>query len=472
MDRSKFKETLQEAGILDADTLLDYICNSHDGIFIVDKHGKLILANPAVINMIGADCRDLVGHTIADILESGIYEGSPSTEAAKTGKIYTGLVKTRSGVEIMSTSNPVFDKDGNLQYVISNCRPFSVIKSFFDKYIKKDIGLSGVNYQTDDHSSKYVYASKSMKEIIERSSYAAKTSCAIMLLGNTGTGKGVMAKFIHENSTRVEEKFLELNCAALPENLLESELFGYEKGAFTGASNIGKQGLFEIANNGTIFLDEIGELPLQLQAKLLKVLDTGYLLRVGGTVYHKVNVRIISATNRNLHKMMREGLFREDLFYRLNVISIRIPALKERKNEIRDIINHLLEKTNEQYSTNKKIDENAYQILSEYSWPGNIRQLENFIQRAVVLSMDENNLEKEFISSLLSEEMIVDSDHESNDEIVDGSLKEYITRMEIDYIKRCISESGGSITEAADKLGIHRTAVYKKLKSLDIKTEM
>ena len=222
--------------------------------------------------------------------------------------------------------------------------------------------------------TKHIYSSDAMKEVLKRCYYAAQTDCAVMLLGETGTGKGVMSKYIHESSKRSKEKFIELNCAALPENLLESELFGYEKGAFTGASNEGKKGLLEIAHNGTVFLDEIGEMPLQLQAKLLKVLDSGYLLRVGGTVYRKINVRIISATHRNLHEMMKERLFREDLFYRLNVVSVKIPPLRERGDEIIDIISHISAKSNKTYSCNKTFSDDAIQLLLENGWPGNIRQ--------------------------------------------------------------------------------------------------
>ncbi|MDY3013559.1 MAG: sigma 54-interacting transcriptional regulator [Clostridiales Family XIII bacterium] len=478
MHKLEFEKMISGNDIFDKDILSDFVYNSHDGLFVVDKNGKLVLANPAVVNMLDMSYEELIGHRIADIIDSGAYEGSPSTKAAESGEIYTGLVKTRGGIEIMSTSKPVFDDNGGLQYVITNCRPLSVIKKFYDRYYGSNNDITGMYDQLLTSRTKYIYNSKQMKEIVKRSFYASQTDCAIILLGQTGTGKGVMAKYIHENSKRSKERFLELNCAALPENLLESELFGYEKGAFTGANDSGKKGLLEIANNGTLFLDEIGEMPLQIQAKLLKVLDSGFLMRVGGTVSRKINVRIISATNRNLKTMMKVGTFREDLYYRLNVISIKIPPLKERKDEIKDIAENLLQKSNELYQTNKVFAKGAVDVLYNYNWPGNIRQLNNFIQRAVILSMQENTIGKEFLSELLSGELSDDDEYENGDRFsagghdrsdLDGNreetLKDYMTRVELAYIRKVINESNGSIAKAAEKLDVHRTAIYKKIRN-------
>ena len=253
MYRNDFEEMLYKQNVFDANILSEYMYNSHDGVFIVDGNGKLLVANPAVAKMIGVPFNSLVGNMISDLVASGAYTGSPSIEAVKSKKTYTGLVKTRTGVEIMSTSKPIYDENGNNRYVITNCRPLSVIKKFFDKFMKHEEGFSDIHYDFENMPTKHIYSSPAMKEVLKRCYYAAQTDCAIMLLGETGTGKGVMSKYIHENSKRAKEKFIELNCAALPENLLESELFGYEKGAFTGASNEGKKGLLEIAHNGNCF---------------------------------------------------------------------------------------------------------------------------------------------------------------------------------------------------------------------------
>lgn len=471
MLKIEFEEMLKKVHKYDSEILSDYLYQSYDGIFIVDKNGKLIIANNAVIEMIGMSYNELIGNKIGDIIDSGAYVGSPSLEAMKAKNAYTGLVKTRSGVEIMSTSKPVYDESGELQYVITNCRPLSTIKLFLEKYGKKQEKLLDSSLDKEPPKTKYIYSSRAMKEILKKSIYAAKTECAVMLLGQTGTGKGVMAKFIHDNSPRVNKRFIEINCAALPENLLESELFGYEKGAFTGASNEGKKGLLEIADGGTVFLDEIGEMAIRLQAKLLKVLDSGYLLRVGGTIYRKINVRILSATNRNLKQMMKGGLFREDLFYRLNVITINMPPLKDRLGEMADIADSLLQKSNKKYSVQKEITKEALNLMSAYSWPGNIRQLDNFIQRAVVLSMENMVIHEDLVADLLEEEMHTSSEEElisdkqETTENVSETLKSHMEKEEIRFIKKSIREAGGSVSRAAEKLGVHRTTLYKKLES-------
>lgn len=469
MLKIEFEEILKKNQKYDPDILSDYLYHSYDGVFIVDKNGKLIIANDAVIEMIGVSYNELIGNKIGDIIDSGAYVGSPSLEAMRVHKVYTGMVKTRSGVEIMSTSRPIYNESGELQYVITNCRPLSVIKSFLDKYGKKEGKLLDETLDRELPKTKYVYSSNAMQEILKKSAYAAKTECAIMLLGQTGTGKGVMARFIHENSPRANKKFIEINCAALPENLLESELFGYEKGAFTGASNEGKKGLLEIADGGTVFLDEIGEMAIRLQAKLLKVLDSGYLLRVGGTIYRKINVRLLSATNRNLRQMMKDGTFREDLFYRLNVITINMPPLKDRMDELVDIAGSLLQKYNEIYSVRKEMTKEALAMMSTYSWPGNIRQLDNFIQRAVVLSMENMVIHEDLIADLLAEEIHTSSEEfserEEGEPQEEESLKSHMEKEEIRFIKKSIREAGGSVSKAAEKLGVHRTTLYKKLES-------
>lgn len=449
---------------LDTELLAEIMRNSHDGIFVVDNKGKFIMANPSSINMLEFAFEEIVGQYVSDLLKEGIYTGSPSTEAAKTGKLHTGLVKTRNGKELMSISRPIFDEKGNLKYIITNCRSFDLIKKFCEEHIGKANFLS--DSFTDDKSEEpqFITNNESMRVIIEDMMYAARTDCPILLLGQTGTGKGMLAEYIHQISERKKGEFVEINCAAIPDNLLEAELFGYEKGAFTGANEKGKLGLFEIANNGTIFLDEIGELPLQLQTKLLKVLDSGYVRRLGGTIDHKINVRIISATNRDLLKMIANDTFREDLYYRLNVVSVKIPSLKERKNDIPNIVEYYIKKFNKKYSVNKSISKNAVLLLSEYDWPGNIRQLKNIIERLVILSKDNSVIQEKYVKTILDNENLNNNISNRNKiQFMDEPLKDYMNRVEREYIEDCINQHNGSITKAAEKLGIHRTVVYRKL---------
>jgi transcriptional regulator with PAS, ATPase and Fis domain len=227
-----------------------------------------------------------------------------------------------------------------------------------------------------------------MLEILHLARKVSKIDSTILLLGESGVGKEEIAKFIHKNSLRHDKPFIKINCSAIPDNLIESELFGYEKGAFTGANNNGKKGLFEVANTGTIFLDEIGELSLDIQVKLLRVLQEQEITKVGGLTPIKIDVRVISATNKDLKTMVTEKRFREDLFYRLNVVPISIPPLRERKEDIFPLVSHFINRINKKYTWNKSFSRDALDAFYAYSWPGNVRELSNIVERAAVMSSD------------------------------------------------------------------------------------
>ncbi|SNR73183.1 Nif-specific regulatory protein [Desulfurobacterium atlanticum] len=245
------------------------------------------------------------------------------------------------------------------------------------------------NYQIDN----VVAVNKQMQKILKDVKKIAQTDVTVLLRGESGTGKEVLAKAIHFNSRRKNKPFIAINCAALPESLIEAELFGYEKGAFTGASSL-KKGKFELANGGTIFLDEIGDMPFELQAKLLRVLQEKEITRLGGNKPIKVDVRIIAATNRNLEKMVSEGKFREDLYYRLSVVSIYIPPLRDRKDDIPALTEFILQKLSERHKRKFSIAPETFSLLMKCDWPGNVRQLENCLERAVIFS-DSNTLKPE-----------------------------------------------------------------------------
>jgi len=287
----------------------------------------------------------------------------------------------------------------------------------------------------------------------------ANSSSSIVITGETGTGKSLLAKYIHSNSITHKGKFVELNCASIPETLFESELFGYDEGAFTGARRKGKQGYFEIADKGTLFLDEITELPLHLQAKLLSVLQNGLIYRVGAVEPRKVNVRVIAATNRPLEEMVKKGEFRADLYYRLNVIPLSLPPLKERKEELEYLINTLLEKI--QQKTGKYINDYTDEFLEElnaYYWPGNIRELENVLEYSMVME-DSLQLTKESIPAYIIE----------NNQMQDAPVTPKLLRnMEMELIHQKLSEYGNDAAgkeRVAEELGISTRTLYRKLKS-------
>lgn len=300
----------------------------------------------------------------------------------------------------------------------------------------------------------FVYKSRQMEEVFNLVRKIAPTDSTVFIYGESGTGKELIANLIWRYSRRSEEPFIALNCATLSENLIESELFGHEKGAFTNAFQT-KYGIVEVADRGTLFLDEIGEMPLSLQAKLLRFLDSGEFRRVGGNKTLKADVRVITATNRDLSELVRRSEFRQDLYYRLNVINIKIPPLRERKEDIPELSNYFLSKYTQKFSkTIKGIDERAMNILLSYHWPGNVRELENVIERAVILSDSE----------LISPEDISVSQVQPEEATTLTSLDE----VERTHILRVLKETGWNQSKASQILGIDRKTLYLKLKKYEI----
>ncbi|PMP61497.1 MAG: nif-specific transcriptional activator NifA [Caldimicrobium thiodismutans] len=311
-----------------------------------------------------------------------------------------------------------------------------------------------------------IYASPEMKEVIKIALKIAPTKATVLLRGESGTGKELLARAIHYASPRANKPFIAINCAAIPETLLEAELFGYEKGAFTGAFT-SKKGKFELADGGTLFLDEIGDLPLSLQAKLLRVLQEQTFEKLGGTKLIKVDVRIIAATHRNLEEMVERGEFREDLYWRLNVIPIFIPPLRERKKDIPLLVNHFIKKFNEIYGKNIKIKPEALEVLLDYPFPGNIRELENLIERLVLLTEGEwiegESVKKilKIKKSLLKEDKLLTPPREDFFK-KEGLLKE-IERIERERILKVLEECNFNQTKAAKILGLTRRQLSYRL---------
>jgi transcriptional regulator with PAS, ATPase and Fis domain len=293
---------------------------------------------------------------------------------------------------------------------------------------------------------------KELKRTILR---IVNTDSTVLITGESGTGKEVFANVIHEMSNRRDNNFIKINCAAIPENILEAELFGYEDGAFTGARRGGKIGKFELADQGTIFLDEIGDMSFDMQSKLLRVLQEKEIERVGGNTIKKINVRIIAATNQNLQEKIKRGEFREDLYYRLNVVALELPPLRERAEDIPLLCDYFLKKYNDKFGIYiEKIDDEAMDCLKNYSWPGNIRELENAIERAYNL-IDGNVIKLKHLP-----EKIVSN----NRPLCVGSLNKTLNEIEKQRIIDALKASGGNKSKAAKMLGINRAGLYQKLK--------
>lgn len=376
----------------------------------------------------------------------------------------TGVIIITAFAEVKTAVQAI--KDGAFDYI---AKPFSneelllVIERFLNfKRLEKEVirlreSIKEITYE------RLIGVSPAMKEIFDRIEAIASTDVPVLIQGESGTGKELVANAIHNRSHRKEGPYIKINCAAIPETLFESELFGYERGAFTGATDT-KKGKFELASGGTIFFDEIGDMPLQLQAKLLRVLEDSTITRLGGREPIRIDIRCIYATGKNLKELIREGKFREDLYYRINVVPIYIPPLRERKEDIPHLIEHFIEYFQKKYSkTGLKVSPAAYEALLSYHYPGNVRELKHAIERAVLLSMngliDIKNLPEEFVPGSKIEDKCLSNKL---------SLQQCLSSFEKKLIINTLKETGGRRIEAAKRLGISRKVLWKKIKEYGI----
>ena len=356
-------------------------------------------------------------------------------------------------------------KKGAFDYIT---KPFDLeeLKHVIQKAVKTRRLDEAESLLAPDEIDRYgiIGAGGRMVEIFDTIKRVAPTTTTILITGETGTGKELIARAIHRNSPRKNNPFIKINCAAIPENLMESELFGYEKGAFTGAATK-KQGRFELAHKGTLFLDEVGELPKDMQVKLLQVIQEQEFERVGGLQTIKVDVRLITATNRNLFEDVREGRFREDLYYRLNVIPAHLPALRERREDIPVLVDYFLEKFNRKLDRSvKRVDEQVMSLLVRYRWPGNIRELENLVERMILMAGGDTIVPADLPSELKT---IIETDEAAQTDVQQKSFKDtmktHMEDVEKQMILNVLAECGNNVTRAAKQLGLSRKGLQLKM---------
>ena len=364
--------------------------SSHDGIMVSDGMGNVIRLNAALEKLIGVKRRDILGRNVADLVQEGVYESSAILQVIETGKTAT-VVIDHNGRQLLITGSPVYNANSAMTAVVANIRDMSELNDLrqkleqqqmiAEKYSKE---LAHIARQQSAQTS-FVACSREMKTILATIHSISEVDSTVLISGESGTGKEMVVNEIYASSMRSYRPIIKVNCGAIPPALFESELFGYEDGAFTGARRKGKPGFFELAHMGTLFLDEVGELPLEMQVKLLRVLQEGEIIRIGGSKPISVDVRIIAATNRDLWEMTEEGTFRQDLYYRLNVINIEVPPLRQRRDDIIPLVMHILERFNQKYGKHKEIPIELGKVLRELPWRGNVRELENLIENLVVL---------------------------------------------------------------------------------------
>jgi len=463
-------------GYIDFEFIVD---NMGDSISITNAAGELMYVNKAWVKQNKMNPEDVIGKTMTYLTESTEFGESVVNEVITTMQphvILSNSLKHDFNLSGHSVGVPLFGPNGDLKYVVASLRPlsqFASLKSDFKKFVdeitaaSKSMSSTLVLQDTSEIADNpLVYISQEMEQVWSLVGKVAPTDATILIQGESGTGKEIVADEIYRLSSRSNKPFVKINCASIPENLMESELFGYEKGAFSGANANGKKGLFELANGGTVLLDEIGEMPMNLQAKLLRVLQSNSVIRVGGTQPIDLDVRVISSTNSDLPRKIQENTFRLDLYYRLNIIPIHIPPLRERPKDIPAFCDFFISMFNKKYSHSFALSEAQKQYLEGYSWPGNVRELRNIIEYLVICFSDVENFTDEDLHSVLEASTAAIA-NEQETALVSYSygrkLSEYMAECERNVLKMVLNHSR-TMSDAARELGIDISTVSRKIK--------
>ena len=452
---------------------LDAIINSSfDGLWICDHEGRVVRINPASEKISDIKADQVIGKKMEDLIREGLVDRSSALEVLKNRTAVTMIQRLKNGKKILVTGNPVFNHRGEIRLVVVNERDITGLDSLRNE-LEESRALSR-QYRSEisyiqnykNFVSQAVIRSESMQRVLDTAVKVAKVDSTVLIQGETGVGKGLFAKFIHQASDRREGPFIRVDCGAIPESLIESELFGYEGGAFTGARAKGKPGQFELAEGGTLFLDEVGELPSSVQIRLLRFLDETALVRVGGTTLKKINTRIIAATHRNLEDMSNQGTLRKDLFFRLSVVPLRIPPLKERLEDIAPLVHFFLKRFSQKCGTEKVILPQAVDCLCNYPFPGNIRELANLVERLVVLTPGDHIELEDLPAHVRIKESLIDHCFEGDE----WNLPKAVKRLEREIIIRAL-KTFGSQRKAAVHLGIDQSTLARKAKRCGIRSD-
>lgn len=436
---------------------------SYDEIIVADGSGTILKMNMVFKKIYDLEADDFVGKNVFDLEKAGIFSPSVTARVIYEKKRVSIIQKTNTDKVLIVTGHPVFDENNVLISVVSMAKDITETHRLKEKLEQVEKTAQRYYYelellkQKEEKSENIQYRSIKMNKLMIMIEKIAKVDSNLLITGESGVGKSMIAEEIHKVGIRANKELVSINCGAIPESLLESEFFGYDRGAFTGARSDGKLGKLDLADGGTLFLDEISELSLQMQVKLLKVIQEKKFMRVGGTKTIESDFRLIAATNKSLEEEVKKGRFREDLYYRLNVIPIEVPPLRERKEDIVLLINYFWNRLNRKYGTNRKIDIDVYELLSNYSWPGNVRELENCIERLMV-TIDKDRLEAKDLPYYLVNEM---SKNIENDNLM--PLNKAMENLEKQMILNAYKLYKNTY-KVAEVLGVSQSTIVRKLK--------
>lgn len=436
-----------------------------DVLYVSDGQGTTLRVSSSSEQFFGMQEPQLIGKNVRDLERERVFWPSATVQALEKRSPVTLIQQTKPGKRLLVFAKPVLDEAGRIIRVVNVSQDITDVtnlerkleeaRSLVEKY-RQEL----VRFQCEQFLKEHmiIISSNKMRQVMNLVQKVSQVDSTVLITGESGCGKEVIARAIHRLSQRRTGPFMAVNCGAIPDSLLESELFGYERGAFTGAKPEGKQGLIEAAHGGTLFLDEISELPPSLQVKLLRVLQERQVTRIGSTVPRKVDIRVIAASNRNLAALVENGQFRQDLYYRLNVVPIEVPPLRERREEIPALVNMFLEKLYQRYGIRKRISPAALEALCEYSWPGNVRELENTIERLAVIT-DKETIEVEDLPDTLKKASIGNIRSTS---II--PLRKLLKSIEHEIINAAYRNYKNTYT-VARVLGISQATVVRKLKN-------
>jgi len=456
----------------DLDAIIE---SSSDGIFVCDGDANVLRINRAYDEITGLDTSGFYGKNMKKLVKDGFFSQSVTLLVLEKKQARSIIQKTSTGKSLLATGRPVFDEKGRIVRVVTSVRDITELYELQNQLAETQKMTEQYRRELDSYKLRdvknvdgLVVGSEKMHELVDTAIRLAGVDSTVLITGESGTGKDLVAGIIHTHSLRKNQPFIRVNCSAIPPNLLESELFGYEEGAFTGAKKGGKPGYFEMADGGTLFLDEIGDLPYDFQAKFLRVLQECEFNRVGGAEFRKFDVRIIAATNKDLLEMMHSGNFREDLYYRLSVVPLNIPPLRQRAGEIKFLAASFLKQFNSSYGMEKRFSPDVVDVFERYRWPGNIRELRNLVERVMVMSPDDVISRKDLPASVYGTGPLDGGSQWPGSLSELMPLKQATQGVEKQLLRQAY-ETLGTTREIARVLGISAPSVVRKAAKYGIK---